>query len=68
MHRTVIAVLLLLGLTALAFSQDRATFTVGTASAGRGQKAAGTIEVPAAADAALTHRADSKVRNPAARG
>jgi hypothetical protein len=38
----------------LASSQDRATFTVGTASAARGQKAAGAIEVPAAADAALS--------------
>ena len=32
------------GLTA---AQDRATFTVGTATAARGQKATGTIEVPA---------------------
>ncbi|HEV8484301.1 MAG TPA: M14 family metallopeptidase [Blastocatellia bacterium] len=54
MHRSVTAVFLLLGLTALASSQDRATFTVGTASAARGQKAAGAIEVPAAADAALS--------------
>ena len=55
MNRTITAVLLLLfGLTAVAFSQDRATFTVGTAAAARGQKAAGAIEVPAAADAALS--------------
>ncbi len=54
MHRTVTSVFLLLGLTALAFSQDRATFTVGTAAAARGQKTAGTIEVPAASDAALS--------------
>ena len=53
MHRIVTAVFLLLGLTASGFSQDRATFKVGTASAARGQKAAGAIEVPAAADAAL---------------
>ena len=54
MHRIVTAVFLLLGITASGFSQDRATFTVGTATAARGQKAAGAIEVPAAADAALS--------------
>ena len=54
MHRNVTAVFLLLGITASGFSQDRATFTVGTAAAARGQKAAGAIEVPAAADAALS--------------
>src|SRR6185295_15433308 len=53
MHRIVTAVFLLLGLAASGLTQDRATFTVGTASASRGQKAAGAIEVPAAADAAL---------------
>jgi predicted deacylase len=35
-------------------AQDRATFTVGTATAARGQKATGTIEVPAGVDAALS--------------
>lgn len=35
-------------------AQDRATFTVGTATAARGQKAFGTIEVPAGSDAALS--------------
>jgi uncharacterized protein len=35
-------------------AQDRKTFTVGTATATRGQKATGTIEVPAASDAALS--------------
>jgi uncharacterized protein len=39
------------GLTA---AQDRPTFTVGTATAARGQKATGTIEVPAGSDAALS--------------
>ena len=34
--------------------QDRATFTVGTATAARGQKATGAIEVPAGSDAALS--------------
>jgi uncharacterized protein len=35
-------------------AQPRTTFTVGTATAVRGQKATGTIEVPAGADAALS--------------
>src|SRR5713101_5943563 len=38
----------------LSTAQDRATFTVGTATAARGQKATGTIEVPAGSDAALS--------------
>jgi predicted deacylase len=37
-----------------AAAQDRVTFTVGTATAARGQKATGTIEVPAGSDAALS--------------
>jgi predicted deacylase len=35
-------------------TKDRATFTVGTATAARGQKATGVIEVPAGIDAALS--------------
>jgi predicted deacylase len=35
-------------------AQNRPTFTVGTATAARGQKATGTIEVPAGSDAALS--------------
>jgi predicted deacylase len=35
-------------------AQDRATFKSGTAVAARGEKATGTIEVPAASDAALS--------------
>src|SRR3981081_2413404 len=35
-------------------AQARPTFTVGTATAARGQKATGTIEVPAGSDAALS--------------
>src|SRR2546425_12845990 len=35
-------------------AQDRATFTVGTATAARGQKVTGVIEVPAGSDAALS--------------
>ena len=38
----------------MAASQDRKIFTVGTATATRGQKATGTIEVPAGNDAALS--------------
>jgi predicted deacylase len=37
-----------------AASQDRPTFTVGTATAARGQKAVGAIEVPAGVDGALS--------------
>src|SRR5213592_823571 len=50
--------LTLLGLAFVLIStvsaQNRATFTVGTATAARGQKATGTIEVPAGSDAALS--------------
>ena len=35
-------------------AQARTTFTVGTATAARGQKATGTIEVPGGSDAALS--------------
>ncbi len=45
---------LILYLTSLSAAQDRKTFTVGTASATRGQKVTGTIEVPAGVDAALS--------------
>jgi len=38
----------------LASAQVRNTFTVGTATAARGQKATGAIEVPAGSDAALS--------------
>ena len=43
-------------LLSMSFSaaQDRKTFTVGSATATRGQKATGTIEVPAGSDAALS--------------
>jgi predicted deacylase len=48
---TALLVFVFAGLTA---AQDRPTFTVGTATAARGQKATGTIEVPAGSDAALS--------------
>src|SRR5438094_4573403 len=47
-------VLLLVALCGLTAAQDRKTFTVGSASAARGQKATGTIEVPAGSDAATS--------------
>jgi predicted deacylase len=49
-----VAVLLVCGLFYSTAAQNRATFTVGTATAARGQKATGTIEVPAGVDAALS--------------
>ena len=50
----VLAMISLIGVGNAAMAQDRASFTVGTATATRGQKVTGTIEVPAAADAALS--------------
>jgi predicted deacylase len=49
-----VAVLFVCGLSGPVAAQDRASFTVGTATATRGQKATGTIEVPAGVDAALS--------------
>ena len=46
--------LVLTGLSTAGHAQDRATFTVGTATAARGQKATGMIEVPAGSDAGLS--------------
>ena len=54
MSRAIAVVSLLLLLASTGAAQDRKTFTVGTATAARGQKATGTIEVPAGADAALS--------------
>src|SRR5882762_515022 len=48
------ASVLTLVIVSLTAAQDRATFTVGTATAARGQKATGVIEVPAGSDAALS--------------
>ena len=47
-----LAVTIILG--ASTFAQDRGTFSVGNATAARGQKALGTIEVPAGSDAGLS--------------
>ena len=49
---TLLGVILLFA--GLASAQDRNTFKVGTATAARGQKVTGTIEVPAGVDAALS--------------
>ena len=54
MSRTITVVSLLLLLASFSFAQDRKTFTVGTATAARGQKTTGTIQVPAGSDAALS--------------
>src|SRR5882762_5935868 len=48
------ASVLTLVIVSLTAAQDRAPFTVGTATAARGQKAIGTIEVPAGSDAGLS--------------
>ena len=44
----------LLSVTTITHAQNRSTFTVGTATASRGQKATGTIEVPSGSDAGLS--------------
>jgi predicted deacylase len=46
-------VTLLAALALVAVAQEKATFTVGTATASRGQTATGVIQVPAGVDAAL---------------
>src|SRR5215471_2162007 len=54
MPRLIIIAALLCGSFCSVAAQDRGTFTVGSATAARGQKATGTIEVPAGLDAALS--------------
>jgi len=54
MRRPTAALLLIILLAGLTFAQRPETFSVGTATATRGQKATGTIEVPAGSDAALS--------------
>ncbi len=54
MSRVIAVVSLILVLACISVAQDRKTFTVGSATATRGQKATGTIEVPAGVDAALS--------------
>src|SRR6266550_4947553 len=54
MLRLIAMIALALFLGTLTTAQNRASFTVGTATAMRGQKATGTIEVPAGVDAALS--------------
>jgi uncharacterized protein len=54
MSRLFICCALILICVAVCFPQERASFTVGSATAARGQKATGTIEVPAGVDAALS--------------
>jgi len=54
MNRFIALCVLVLVFVSTGVAQDRKTFTVGTAKAARGQKATGTIEVPAGTDAALS--------------
>ena len=54
MQRFIALCLLVLVFVSAGVAQDRKTFTVGSANAARGQKATGTIEVPAGNDAALS--------------
>ena len=54
LQRLVIALGMICFLTSLSTAQDRNTFKVGTASAARGQKVTGTIEVPPGIDSALS--------------
>src|SRR5438132_13153031 len=53
-YRSLAAILVTVALTVLCCAQERSTFSVGTATAARGQKVTGTIEVPAGVDAALS--------------
>ena len=54
LQRLIIALGVMLVLTSLTAAQDRTTFRVGTASAARGQKVTGTIEVPPGIDSTLS--------------
>jgi predicted deacylase len=55
MSRSIIAtVFLVVMLAGIAVAQDHATFSVGTATASRGQKVTGVIEVPRGVDAATS--------------
>ncbi len=54
MRSLLFGLIVFLAVTPIVEAQNRPTFTVGTATASRGQKATGTIEVPAASDAALS--------------
>jgi len=54
MKRLMSVTAMLLSLVGVAAAQGGTSFTVGSAAAARGQKATGTIEVPAGVDAALS--------------
>ena len=54
MQRLVFVIAVALVCADFAAGQERKAFTVGSATAARGQKATGTIEVPAGSDAALS--------------
>src|SRR5262245_13233078 len=54
MRTLIVSFILTLLLAIPATAQDRKTFTVGNATAARGQKVTGTIEVPPGVDAGLS--------------
>ena len=54
LRRLMVVVGVMVFLTSVSAAQDRKTFKVGTASANRGEKVSGTIEVPAGSDPALS--------------
>jgi predicted deacylase len=54
LRTTAIAIALVINSAAFCMAQDRAAFTVGNATAARGQKASGVIQVPAATDPELS--------------
>jgi hypothetical protein len=54
LQRLTVAVGVVLFISSLSNAQDRNTFRVGTASAARGQKVTGTIDVPPGIDSALS--------------
>jgi uncharacterized protein len=54
LQRLIVVGGLTLFLTSISAAQDRTTFKVGTASAARGQKVTGTIEVPPGVDSTLS--------------
>ena len=54
LRNLLIGLAILLSSNTFSVAQNRPTFTVGTAAANRGQRATGTIEVPAGSDAALS--------------
>ena len=59
MQRVIISLVFAVLLSCITAAQQRATFSVGTAAASRGQKATGIIAVPAGVDAATTSQSEA---------